>query len=264
MRRLLRFSGNNFTTLKGNSAHQLAAKHALSIYRSKAVYSFIPKNACSTLRLTLAIENGCVRGPDDINWIHHNNETFAASLSELLTADYSFVILRDPFARLASLFLDKFVSFGPEAWDFFVQGRRKVPMAELTFRKFVSTLKPIFRGNIHWRPQVDFLVYEEYDDYFCLEEFDAAIRKLKERIDLDVIDARPLTLHGLDHLKRLDDGKQYSDTPALDLAVLRRDGFVPQLSQMYDQDIIDIVSDLYEDDIRFYREKTGRDVSYSK
>ena len=41
--------------------------------------------------------------------------------------------------------------------------------AMVTFREFVMGLRPRLRSNEHWRPQVDFLVYETYDDYFCVE-----------------------------------------------------------------------------------------------
>jgi len=52
------------------SAHQFAASHALSIYGARAIYTFIPKNGCSTMRLSLGIANGALTGPEDIDWIH--------------------------------------------------------------------------------------------------------------------------------------------------------------------------------------------------
>ncbi|WP_373417475.1 sulfotransferase family 2 domain-containing protein, partial [Vibrio parahaemolyticus] len=72
------------------------------IYNSNSLYTFIPKVACSTMRYTVARENGCVTGLSQANWIHNNNQTFNATLSEALRTDYSFVILRCPFSRLAS------------------------------------------------------------------------------------------------------------------------------------------------------------------
>src|SRR5689334_7241658 len=99
-RRLLRYTRDNLQTLDANAAHQFAARYALSLHNCDPVYSFIPKNACSTMRYTIALANGAIVGPADFNWIHANNPTFRASLRELATAKYTFAILRDPYLRL--------------------------------------------------------------------------------------------------------------------------------------------------------------------
>jgi hypothetical protein len=95
---LLRFARRNNGALANNHPHQFALNYAMSIYRAAAVYSFIPKNACSTLRFSVALANGCI-GDADVNWVHENNQTFKPSVRELATADYAFVVLRDPFRR---------------------------------------------------------------------------------------------------------------------------------------------------------------------
>ena len=82
-RRLFRFARTSHAGLHANARHQLAAGHALRIYHSNAIYSFIPKNACSTMRLSLAIANCCIRDAADFNWIHQNNATFSANLEAL-------------------------------------------------------------------------------------------------------------------------------------------------------------------------------------
>ena len=46
---------------KANTKHIFAQKHAMNVYAQGAIYSLIPKNACSTMRLSIAIENGCVK-----------------------------------------------------------------------------------------------------------------------------------------------------------------------------------------------------------
>ena len=87
----------------------MAASHALKIYKTGAIDTFIPKNACSTMRLSVAIANCCIADASGFEWIHNNNDTFRANLEDLIRATYTFVILRDPFVRLASCFLDKIV-----------------------------------------------------------------------------------------------------------------------------------------------------------
>src|SRR5918999_530628 len=122
--RTLRYAGASTKPLAQNIQHAWAQQYALKVYRANAIYSFIPKNACSTMRLSLALANGCIKSAAEFNWIHHNNPTFRATLQDLAIADYTFVILRCPYARLASCFLDKFVGKYPVAWQFYdVTGR---------------------------------------------------------------------------------------------------------------------------------------------
>jgi hypothetical protein len=256
--RLLRFAGRDKVPLAQNAAHRFAAQQALVCYRTDTVYSFIPKNGCSSLRLSLAMANGCIAGPEDWTWIHPNNTTFAASLRELVTARFTFVVLRCPFARLASLFLDKIVSRQPEYWTLFrLEGDRLTPDT-LTFRGFVGLLgKPgRLKANIHWRPQSNFLVYAEYDGWYALEDFATAIREIEERAGFPVHDARPLTQHGTDRFTLLE-GDGYADTPLSEIERMQQQGQSPSHAALYDAALVAAVARLYAGDIALYRNRFG-------
>lgn len=130
--------------LEDNEAHQFAARHALKLHSrcdGVTIYTFIPKNACTTLRYSLAIANGCIQGPQDFDWIHKNNWVFSANTSELVSASRSFVVLRCPFSRLASFYLDKVVSGYPPA----AQLKNIIPnlteISSLTFRDFIRAME---------------------------------------------------------------------------------------------------------------------------
>lgn len=256
--RFFRYSCSSYESLNRNAKHSFAQNYALSIYKSDAVYSFIPKNGCSTLRTSLAYSNGCIKDTSDFNWIHLNNQTFKASLKELVTAEYTFVILRCPFARLASVYLDKIVSRDPNAWLFCDLLSRKVEPEDITFEYFVKALKKqsVLRGNIHWRPQIDFLVYDEYDDYFCLEQFSHATDSLEQKISLKVIDARPLTKHGTDKYA-LQDDQCYSSASPLEIDAMQRNGICPSHKSLYTDELHRIVAKLYADDLKLYSDIFG-------
>ena len=260
--RLLRFASQSLAHLPHNPAHVFAAGYALSIYPSDAVYSFIPKNGCSTMRYSLARANGAIARAEDFNWIHANNDTFRASLRELATAKYTFVILRDPYARLVSCYLDKIVDQTDMAWRYRVLRRYEVDAPDVTFRDFVVSLKRLLQADEHWRPQIDFLVYDRYDDYFALEDFSKAGEKLKKKIGFEVHDARALTMHGLDRFERVVGDGCFADKTARELLALKREGRVPDTRRMYDAALIDLVTSLYASDIAFYRENTGRDCLF--
>lgn len=253
---LFKNSGAGLNTLSQNAAHQFAMSHSMMLYRRNALYSFIPKNACSTLRLSVAMENGCIDGIEQGHWIHANNQTFNATLADAIKAEYRFVVLRCPFRRLASVFLDKFIAKEPDAWQYRNGLGRKIELDDLTFREFVLSLKKpfIFNSNIHWRPQSQFLLYQEYDDYFALENFKQAIVTLKEKIGFGVVDARELTKHGTHAYQSLAD-KNYADTPAFDIALMKRQGQCPSHHALYDKELFELVSELYRQDITLYRDK---------
>ncbi len=257
-RRLLRYTKDNILNLAANAAHQFASQYALSIYASDSIYSFIPKNACSTMRYTIGAANGAIAGPEDFNWIHANNQTFRATLAELAKAKYTFAILRDPYLRVGSCYLDKIVDQTEVGWHYHKLTNYQTAPAMVTFRQFITSLKSRLRSNEHWRPQTDFLVYQDYDDFFCLEAFSEAIATLRERIGLEILDARDLTKHGADRYEPLDGDELFADKPAFEIAELKRAGRIPRVAQLYDASLIASVSQIYAGDIAFYSKVTHR------
>lgn len=262
--RYLRYSAQDYSALCTNQAHQFAAKHALCLYQTQSIYSFIPKNACSTLRLSISLANGCLESAEDFNWIHKNNETFRADLSSLLTAKYTFVFLRCPFARLVSVYLDKIINRTREAWNLYDLLKRKTKIEEYSFKFFISSLidPNIRNGNIHWRPQNHFLVYKKYDDYFCLEQFPQASKILKDKIGLKIIDARPLTNHGTEKMKHIY-SKDYSSIKPARISKVLESGKCPDPKSFYNDELISIVLKYYKTDIELYKKHfSKRDLMF--
>ena len=257
--RTLKNITTNYINLNQNPQFKFPLQYALMVYRSDSIYTFIPKNACSTMRLSLAIANGCIKNTKDYNWIHQNNNTFVASLKDLIKANYTFVILRDPFKRLASVYIDKIVDRTVEAWSLYEKIKRETRLEDMTFKKFVEIIsRPgIFRSNIHWRPQVDFLIYEEYDDYFALENFNEAIPIIEKKSEIKIYDARNLTKHGLDQYQLITD-KNFSDISPVDIFNLKQKGYAPSYESLYDDDLIEIVRSKYKEDFDLYIEKFGK------
>ena len=256
-KRLLKHAADKYEPLQYNLKHQFAAKHTLNIYNSQALYTFIPKNACSTMRLSLAMANNCIEDIKDFNWIHKNNGTFRASLSELNTAKYTFVILRSPLHRLASVYLDKIVDRTNVAWTLYDLILRQTPLEEITFRKFVDMItdKALIHEEIHWRPQSDFLVYETYDDYFTLEAFSKAIPLIEKRTKIKIQDARPLTMHGTDQYELMDN-KCYADVSPVEIFNMKQNGQLPSHESLYDKMIEETVKEAYKEDMDLYRSVT--------
>ena len=248
--RLLRNARLEHSQVNENKLHNWSSNYALSIYPINAVYTFIPKNACSTLRFSIAIANGFIRDISDIQWIHNNNGTFRSTQREASLASYTFVVLRCPYARIASCFLDKIVD---EIIFFNDEMGNKV---NLNFHEFLLQIKSQQRNEReqHWRNQSDFLHYEKYDEYFSLELFSEAVASL-EAHGLKVHDTRESIKHSLSSLKTVDG--DFSKVKAVEVKKMKEEGFAPNYKSMFSTAEIELVNDIYKDDINLYKSHFG-------
>ena len=232
--------------LSENDKYIFSSSYSLSIYPIDAVYTFIPKNACSTLRYSVAVANGFIDNLSEIDWIHSNNQTFISTQRELAKAKYTFIILRCPYTRVASCFLDLIVSGDLSFND---SNNQKL---SINFYEFLLLIKSQSREerNIHWRNQSDFLHYEKYDDYFSLELFSDAILSLQKK-ELKVFDTRSVINHDLSNLERING--DFAKTKDLELRQIKIDGFAPHYKSMFGNSEIELVREIYNDDIELYK-----------
>ena len=265
MRHRLRFAKAENVLLAENKRHQFARYHAWSLYHHDAIYTFIPKNACTTLRFSVAVDNGFLDHGSDPAWLDHNNPTFSAAPGFLVTARYSFVVLRCPFQRLAVAFLDKMLAPNPTARRFLAVADPTIKIAaeadrrldQLTFADTVALMEesPADQLDHHFRPQVAFLVFEDYTRWFCLERFGAAIDTLADDLGFTVLDTRAETGRATSRLAAVTGA--FAAAPAGQLAALKRGGQVPRPADLFTPALIDRVARFYADDIRLYKEKFG-------
>lgn len=249
-KRLLKNAKTSYSNISKNLKYQFSRNYALSIYPLEAIYTFIPKNACSTLRYSTAVANGFLSNIEDVEWIHQNNRTFIATQQEICRAKYTFVILRCPYRRLASCFINKFVD-----GEFNFKGADGKPY-DANFSQFVELVARMKREemNEHWRHQCDFLHYEVYDDYFCLEKFNVAIKNLKDK-GFDVIDTRRELKHDISALSK--ETGDYSTTPISVIKDMKRDGYVPTVKSLYSGATYGIIENVYKEDIDLYSVQIG-------
>ena len=248
-----------------NNKQQFAESFAQEIYLSNTIYSHIPKNASSTMRYSVALANGLITQETDISWVYANNMTFTPSLRFQRLADYTFVILRCPYSRLASAFLDQIVR---RPHMYLMQQRKtgirrvvvdQIIARHITFERFVLKLRDdrgFLRLNAHWRPQVDFLLYENYSDYFCVEAMNVAVDTLKSKIDLNVVDTRSLAKHGIDRFRKIDIEKGFK-LSVPQFRKMKNENTILDPKCLYSKELLNIVSELYSEDIDLYKSKFG-------
>lgn len=257
--RQLRFSKTLGSTqsMEQNNAHRFAQKRTIMHIKSKTICTWIPKIACSNLRYSIALDNGIISSDNDIKWIHNNNNSIYPSNSELLQAQYSFVILRNPFKRLLSYFLDKICHNSSNAGNdgSYRQARDIFNMSsEDTFEKFVSKIweNPELVGiDEHTLPQCNFLIYTKYHDYFQFERFSELQESLEKKIGLKIVDVRDFnsihTCKGFESSASLN-----ARTTIEELNHKLKEGIKPKALNMFTNEMITRIGTVYFNDILLY------------
>ena len=260
---LLRTKGN-LSNLKSNQEHEFAIKHTLYHYKSNAVCTWIPKNGCSNLRYSVSKENGAISSIDEIEWIHRNNDCFNANTKEALQADYTFIVLRNPFKRLLSFFLDKLCHPQEEQTEGSYQHAQETfSFSEnnsfLDFINYIWENPNSIYNDEHTRPQCDFLLYRQYDDYFALEGIDAANLRIYEMTGIKIDDIRDknsiFTSKGREYSQEIT-----NTTQANKIKASLENNKVPFAENMYSNEMLKKVSTLYLQDILLYCNEIESDI----
>ena len=247
-----------------NTEHNFAKRFTLYNYSSSTMCTFIPKNACTSLRYSFALANGFVRDLEDIDWIHGNNHSQQASENELRNCCYSFIILRSPFTRLSSYFLDKLVgNFGEvsitdESYEnAFLNKFCKVE--NLTFEKYINIIwenPKIIYKDLHTVPQIDFLLFDDYDKWIALEKLSKEINKIELKSKVEFIDTR-------NHVRNTTKGYElisneyHGDITINKLRDLKRKNLLPAHATLFNEETSYKILITYLSDVFLYIEKTN-------
>ena len=145
--------------IEKNEEHECARKHTLIHLKSNSICTWIPKNSCSSLRYSMAVANGAISGIG--HSIHKNNYSFNASNKELLTVNYTFVILRN---HLSGYYHFLVINYAIQEATQMIKAmrkptgygdRRKTTLQNLL--KFCGRILDLKKANEHLQDQCDFL-----------------------------------------------------------------------------------------------------------
>ena len=142
-----------------------ALRHLYVYPRLELAYTYIPKNACTSFKRTLGRAQGWLS--EDARSAHDMNvRWWLSGLARYSGTEERIVVLRDPFDRILSGYLNRFLMRDDEAAHHAMgtglaeQLGPDSTTRDVTFADFVEYLSrtPNRSLNEHWRPQSDFLV----------------------------------------------------------------------------------------------------------
>lgn len=256
----------------------------------KFVYSSIPKVACTSFkRLVLSLEEGDQKAYSvkDIHLYISLNHT----LSRLPLADavsilngneyFKFAIVRNPWSRIVSAYLSKFVK--PKSLEWFAKevvdavhlkkGIEPDYQQRITFRQFLDYLCESKDEdlNVHWKPQSCFLGDTKYDFIGKLENINRDFEYIRDRVGIpkelpkDLSEGRTptklksnnqaaLTLEprSATFMHPLDVSPQEaSETCHADMhpPAVKALSYYPNYQRFYTPDMVDMLADRYSKDV---------------
>lgn len=232
-----------------------ALRHRYVYPKLGIAYTYIPKNACSSLKKTFGVAQGWL--PKGKGLAHEMRRSWwLEGLRAYRSADERIVVLRDPFDRLLSAYQDRFLNKDRSAADqAMATGLADLlpvgaDRSDVTFAQFVRYLSttPNRRLDEHWRPQSDFLLgsYTRVIRFDHLAEDTAFLADRGLRL-------RHVTGHGTGSL-RADLGPGWGHRPASDLRVMKTEQrTLPSASSMYDDELVALVRRRFARDLTLWQ-----------
>ena len=167
----------------------------------RILFQPVAKNGCTSLKSLMvdlsdipdkaAVRERVHEATDSANTGLHLKDKSAENVARILAAPgyFRFAVVRDPFDRLVSAYVEKFVVKRGAAYQHYatgpvvaaVQGQAEADHAAgITFRQFAEyvTATPPERLDPHWRPQIDYFRDVPLDRLYGLGDFDLLERDL--------------------------------------------------------------------------------------
>ena len=238
------------------------------------IATLIPKNASSFVKTLFAwydadepeFDAAAKKAFSDIH-NRFNGLLLVKNFQEIERAKQSFIILRCPYRRAVSGFIDKFVIAPEEAiFQGIIRTARK-EIDSITFSDFVNAIKnsPDSWLDPHFRSQYSYVIFEKYDHFFCVEDSES----LKGFLETKAPDAlkviNELAPKGINK-------KQYTTTDvenaySFTVDKLRNlyinENKIPSEKCFFNRIIIRNLSQRYSDDISYYKNNVSEKLMFN-
>ncbi len=171
---------------------------------------------------------------------------------------FKFVVLRNPFRRLVSGYLDKFAKHVvPEAFASDVIANVQAALGlevdvekSITFSQFIDYLvrTPDRELNDHWRPQHNFIASVPFDFTGQFEAIDSVVSHLEDSLSIRV--RKKVSSH-VTQYRQFDTDFEFWNMYPYELRAL---GGMPRASQLFSEDLKLRIQSRYRYDIQIYEQ----------
>ena len=268
-----------------NKHHRLEiANNCLINHKYKIIYCPIAKNAC-TLFKNMMVEHSKDRERyrNSHEDIHHyasiRKDTAVAldNLDYLERSDYfKFAILRNPFERLVSAYLDKIVKH--EITEFFAQELIKKVQQYLTqqydleqsisFQEFIQYIANTQDNDLdeHWKTQFSLIGrgWLKFDYLGQFEQLDRVIEDLENRfgfkITTNVINNHNRSDHITHYISDISPGEYHTKYPQELRDFNFKNGGFPDAKYFYTPELIKLVKIRFAPDIELYNNQFAKQL----
>ncbi|WP_293089411.1 sulfotransferase family 2 domain-containing protein [Okeania sp. SIO3B5] len=240
-------------------------------HQYRFVYCPIPKNASSSFK-TLAIQLSNVQNKDekilrDVHKYAQENFNLAKegeNAYQILNGNdyFKFVVVRNPWKRLVSAYVEKFVNNRIRSFTQMKKIKHKDTITaiykhkglqvdyekSISFREFLDYLKftPDEELNVHWKPQYLFLGNNRFDYILKLENIANDFEYLQKKLKISL----SLPQRNKTNYVQTSQEKQEKD---LDYSVLYPSEFkgikIPSYQEFYTSELVELVKERYREDI---------------
>lgn len=239
--------------------------------KSNLTYCRIPKNACTTLRFTF------IKNLDDIYEFPgssdfeklKNVEANPSLLSNIgkekkRDAKIKLLILRNPYDRIVSAFLDRFCKGKDQMYEVVDQKLRlSKKYKDIDFDFFLENLisTNYFLKNVHYIPQNEFTFDFDYNFVFNIKKLndEKFIKLFEEKTKLKFFDSKKVKDHTLSSLYK----ENFNHANKLKCKLLRKmikeDKKIPYYENFLTLENKRIIYDIYKKDFKLF-EKYGLEI----
>jgi hypothetical protein len=232
-------------------------------HNHRFIYCSIPKNACTlfkTFTLEHSDDSGFQKGGDVHAYLARNVTPVTFTDPAVLEGSeyFKFAVLRNPFERLVSAYLDKFVQWLPKPEKFAFDVIQHVHDSNgldgdysksITFSQFIHYLAetPPVLLDRHWRPQFLYLAETHFDHIGQFENIDGTISYIEKKFGLAV--TRQVSKHKIAYSDDLGEAT-YQDLYGRELKRLK---LRPRAKNLFTPELAELVAQKYAKDLEVYR-----------
>ncbi|PAV26084.1 hypothetical protein CF392_07585 [Tamilnaduibacter salinus] len=223
-------------------------------HRQRLIYFPIPKSACTTFTTFLAITDPDVLGfnsqTEGIHTFRNRTKSIRLNNFRLLLSDeyHRFTVIRRPYERLLSAYLDKIVK-PKRSRAVMVTEKDDPSFQDLVY--WIYTV-PDHRIEEHFRPQTTFIRHVPFDHIGLFDDLESTFRWLEQRTSINPEQLLENRIHSPKRTKYGESQPVKTPPYAMKASELASLASFPASEQFFADHLASLVNRRFEQDLKLY------------